>query len=62
MNIGQLKELLDTYNDNTEVFIAVSDHAEILTLDTIGQDEEYENQALVLTVSIPDDYYFEVAQ
>ena len=62
MKIKELKQLLTEYSDDAIVQIAVSDHANVLNLQSIGIDDEYEkDDALVLTVSIDEDepYYFE---
>ncbi len=59
MKIKHLKKLLENYDDDAEFVIAISDHAETLTFDEFEQDNEYEGQALVLTVSLDDNCYFE---
>ncbi len=61
MKIKELKRLIEGYSDDAEFIVAVADHAEILTFDEFGQDECYEEQALALTISLPEDYYFEVS-
>lgn len=59
MKIRELKKMLEQYDDNAEFMCAVSDHAEIINFHDFGQDAEYEEQALCLTLSLPDNYYLE---
>ncbi len=60
MKIKELKKMLEDYDDDAEFIVAVADHAEILTFDEFGQDDGYEEQALALTISLPENYYFEI--
>ena len=59
MTISDLKRILNKYtNDDTEVFIAVNDHAHIINAYNIGTDDEYEQDALCLTADISNEVYF----
>lgn len=60
MNVRELKQLLSRYADDAIVQINVSDHAQTLGLGNIGLDDEYEqSEAIVFTVDVPDDVYFQ---
>ncbi len=60
MKIKELKKMLEDYDDDAEFIVAVADNNEILTFDEFGQDDGYEEQALALTISLPENYYFEI--
>ena len=60
MRIKELRELIKDYDDDAEFIVAVDDDREILTFDEFGEDDGYEDQALCLTVSLPEGYYYEM--
>ncbi len=63
MNVLELKQILSDYDDEAIVQIAVADHAQVINLQSIGVDEEYDtDDALVLTVFLDeesDNLYFD---
>ncbi len=61
MKAIDLKQLLDNYDNDTEVLIYVSDRYQTLSFTNINIDEEVpKNQAVALSINIDeeDDYYY----
>lgn len=60
MLIKELRELIMDYDDDAEFIVAVNDDRETFTFDEFGQDGGYEEEALCLTISFPEGYYYEI--
>ena len=61
MKVYELKEILEKYEDNSQIQINISDGYQSLCVQKVEIDEENtKNEAVILNINIDDNgYYFE---